>query len=207
MKATRKIVVIDYGIGNTHSVHNALDLLGYKVKVSDQRTVIQASDIIILPGVGAFEEAVRNLHERHLMEILSEEVLVNKKPLLGICLGMQLLATWSEENGRHNGLNFIPGEVRKLQLPGDYAVPHVGWNDIRCMDQKDLFARVDNNSHFYFDHSYHFVCEPEHVAATCDYGITLTAAVKRDNVFGVQFHPEKSQTNGLKLFRGLISSF
>lgn len=201
-----KITIIDYGIGNTHSVSNALTFLGYKVKVSDKPAVIKDADLLVLPGVGAFEEAIRNLHARHLTESLSEEVLIKKKPLLGICLGMQLLATWSEENGKHTGLNFIPGQVKKLELPESYSVPHVGWNDIQFRDHHQLFSRIENNCHFYFDHSYHFECDSAWIAATCQYGITVTAAVRKDNIFGVQFHPEKSQTSGLKLFRGLISS-
>lgn len=202
-----KIVVIDYNVGNTHSVSNAISFLGYnKLKISNNANVIKDSDVIILPGVGAFDEAIKNLRQRKLDLILNEQVLVKKKPILGICVGMQLMADGSEENGWHEGLGWISGNVRKLQLPKSFAVPHVGWNNVSFLKVDPMFSRNINRCHFYFDHSYWFDCDESNVAANTDYGIKLNAAIQCENIFGVQFHPEKSQTNGLKLFRGFFNS-
>ena len=203
----QKIVLIDYGVGNTQSVSNAISSLGYKkLKISDNAKLIAEADVLILPGVGAFEECAKNLRDRNLENILNEVVLVKKKPILGICVGMQLLATYSEENGLHKGLNWIEGRVKKLTLPAQYAVPHVGWNDVVPGMVDPLFSRNAVNSNFYFDHSYYFDCDEKYVAGYCDYGIKVTAAVQDENIFGVQFHPEKSQTSGLKLFRSFFNS-
>jgi len=202
-----KIVIIDYGVGNTHSVSNAIKFLGYhKVSISNQIGAIEKADALILPGVGAFEEAMRNLMSRDLHHLLNEEVLVKKKPILGICVGMQMLATQSEENGIHQGLNWIEGNVKKLEVPKILSVPHVGWNNLTLKKPEIMFARNTDQSNFYFDHSYWFDCHEKYVAAFCDYGIKVTAAVQHENIFGVQFHPEKSQTNGLKLFRSFFNS-
>jgi len=207
MKKNPLVVIIDYGVGNTYSVANAIRFLGYsKIKVSDQQNDIREADAIILPGVGAFDEAIRNLKSRMLHDILGENVLVMKKPLLGICVGMQLLAEGSEENGWNEGLNWIPGKVRKLELDPSFAVPQVGWNNIVFSSLDPLFTRTPEQPNFYFDHSYHFETTNDYRIAWCDYGIEVTAAVQKDNIFGVQFHPEKSQTNGLKLFRGFLNS-
>ncbi|RYZ23478.1 MAG: imidazole glycerol phosphate synthase subunit HisH [Chitinophagaceae bacterium] len=201
-----RIVLIDYGVGNTRSVVNAITQLDYRVSISDKAEDIKSADALVLPGVGAFDTVMSNLRSRGLQEVLNEEVLVNQKPILGICAGMQMLATSSEENGHHEGLDWIKGRVVKLDLPAQYSVPHVGWNNISVMKKDILFSRLENNSHFYFDHSYHFVPDnPAHIAATCDYGVNVTAAVQDRHIFGVQFHPEKSQVNGLKLFRSIFS--
>jgi len=203
----QKIVIIDYGVGNTYSVSNAIKYLGYKkLKVSDDEKVIREADVLILPGVGAFDEAAKNLKARNLVEVLNEEVQVKEKPILGICVGMQLLATVSEENGTHEGLNWIEGRVKKLSLPSQFAIPHVGWNNISYKSANPLFRKNAEDSNFYFDHSYYFDCDEKYMAAYCDYGIKVTAAVQYKNIFGVQFHPEKSQTNGLKLFRSFFNS-
>lgn len=207
MSHSPTIVIIDYGVGNTYSVINAILRLGYtKVKVSDKEDDIKSANALLLPGVGAFDEAVRNLKRHHLPEVLNETVLIKKKPILGICVGMQLLAEGSEENGWNEGLNWIPGKVKKLELPPSYAVPQVGWNNISFSKRDPLFSRTAESPNFYFDHSYHFETTPEHRLAWCDYGIEVTAAVQKENIFGVQFHPEKSQTNGLKLFRGFFNA-
>ena len=202
-----KIVIIDYGVGNTHSVFNAITSLGYrKVKISDEEKLIGAADALVLPGVGAFDEAMKNLEGRGLKTVLDAEVLKKKKPILGICVGMQMFASYSEENGIHNGLNWIEGNVKRLDLPSQYSVPHVGWNNVRYSNSDPVFNRNGNDCNFYFDHSYYFDCDYKYVAAFCDYGINVTAAVQHENIFGVQFHPEKSQTNGLKLFRSFFNS-
>ena len=201
------IVIVDYGIGNTHSVWAAIHYLGYKkIKISDLAEDIYDSDVLILPGVGAFEACARNLRARNLDRILNQAVLVRKKPILGICVGMQLMATVSEENGTHEGLNWIPGRVVKLELPQDYAIPHVGWNDIQINNQDSIFSRTPEAPNFYFDHSFHYKCQSEHITAYCDYGEKIISAIQKSNIHGVQFHPEKSQTNGLKLFRAFFNS-
>lgn len=203
----QNIVIIDYGVGNTHSVSNAISYLGYKkLRISDSDEHIKKADALILPGVGAYEEAVKNLRDRNLEEILNEEVIVKKKPILGICVGMQMLSEGSEENGWHEGLNWMKGKVKKLNLPEKFAIPHVGWNNITIENKEPMFSRIENNSNFYFDHSYYFDSDDDIMAAWCDYGVKVTAAVQKDNIFGVQFHPEKSQTNGLKFFRGFFNS-
>ncbi len=206
MKSSLNVTIIDYGVGNVHSVANALLFLGYKIKVSRDVKDIEQSDALILPGVGAFEEAIRNLRIFNLELVLNEQVIIKKKPILGICVGMQMLANGSYENGWHKGLGWINGEVKKLELPKPYSIPHVGWNNIIVKKEEPIFNRSGEGANFYFDHSYHFECEEQYQAAICDYGVLVTAAVQKENIFGVQFHPEKSQNSGLKLFRSFLNS-
>lgn len=202
------IVIIDYGVGNTNSVCNAIKYLGYKkLQISDNPTIIEQADVLILPGVGAFGEAIKNLEARNLVSILNEEVINKGKVILGICVGMQLLATESSEKGTHKGLNWVEGKVDKLDLSTEYAVPHVGWNNVNFNPTNPLFSLNHEEANFYFDHSYYFKCDyPENSVAQIKYDIDVTVAVQKDNVFGVQFHPEKSQTSGLKLFRSFFNS-
>jgi imidazole glycerol-phosphate synthase subunit HisH len=186
-------------------VSNAINLLGYKkLKITDSEEDIVCADAILLPGVGAFEACAKALNGRNLQSILNEAVLGRKKPILGICVGMQLMATESEENGLHSGLNWIPGRVVRLELPESYAVPHVGWNELTERGASPLFSNTPPSPHFYFDHSFHYLCDYEYVSAQCDYGKPITAAIQKDHIYGVQFHPEKSQNNGLKLFRAFF---
>jgi len=200
------IVIVDYGVGNTRSVSNSISALGYrKLKISGAEVDILNADALILPGVGSFEACAESLRERHLDAHLNEAVLVRKKPILGICVGMQLMATTSEEGGIHVGLDWIPGRVIKLEPPDTYAVPHVGWNDIGQSREDILFSRISGSPNFYFDHSYHYQCDSAFVTAECDYGMRVTAAINKENIHGVQFHPEKSQNNGLRLLRGFFS--
>ncbi len=208
MNLKQNIVIVDYGVGNTQSVSNALKLLGYtRVKISNEEITIQNADALILPGVGAFEEAINNLKAQNLDKILTELVLIKKKPLLGICVGMQMLASCSYENGVFDGLNWIPGSVIKLETDASLSVPHVGWNDVNFNKVAPLFTLNGNPSNFYFDHSFWFKCDDKtNIAATVDYGIEITAAVQKDNIYGVQFHPEKSHISGLKFFRSFLNS-
>jgi glutamine amidotransferase len=181
---------------------NAISFLGYRrVKISNQFHDIATADILILPGVGAFEACMDNLRANHLDDLLNELVLDKRKPILGICVGMQLMAGTSEENGVHTGLGWIPGHVVKLDLPSPYTVPHVGWNNLDLRQASPLFSCINHSPHFYFDHSYHYECAKEYVVATCDYYLPVTAAIARNHIYGVQFHPEKSDINGLRLFR------
>lgn len=198
------VLVIDYGVGNVTSVTNALERLGYRYVVSADHDAIAKAPRFILPGVGAFAEAMNNLESRGLVEPLRREVLDNKKPLLGICLGMQVLADSSAEGGEHKGLGLIPGKV--LKIAGAVRVPHVGWETLEVGKKDPLFARVPEGGQFYFDHSYHVETAPEFVAATAAYGTGITAAVQKDNIYGVQFHPEKSHLNGLRLIKGFVQN-
>ena len=199
------IVIVDYGVGNIFSVNRALNKIGYnQVKVSRNKLDIKKADYLILPGVGAFNHCINNLKKYNLIDILNEMVLGNSKPILGICVGMQLMASFSEENGLHQGLGWIPGKVVKLKFSSDKAIPHVGWNNISINRSENLFENSQNPLHFYFDHSYQYLCEESYIVATCEYEINITSVINSKNIYGVQFHPEKSQKNGLKLFRSFL---
>jgi len=197
-------MVIDYGVGNIQSVANALKFLGYQHRVSSSSRELASADAYILPGVGAFGEGMKNLRRLDLISPLGEQVIGRKKPILGLCLGMQLLAEDSAELGFHKGLGWIEGHITRLPASPAERVPHVGWNNVSVRNQAPLFSRTDAEPNFYFDHSYQFICPESYVAATCDYGPGFIAAVQKGNIFGVQFHPEKSQNSGLKLLRGLF---
>lgn len=201
-----QVVVIDYGVGNIRSVTNALGALGYRFALSSSHDDIAKAQALILPGVGAFEEAMSNLRRVDVIGVLEREVLEKKKPLLGICLGMQVLAEDSTENGEHQGLGWIPGHIVKITGDAAARVPHVGWNQLTVVKREPLFTGVPADAHFYFDHSYHFKTDRDHVAATVEHGGELTAAVQKSNIAGVQFHPEKSQTSGLRLLRSFMTA-
>ena len=193
------VALIDYGAGNLHSVHNALKAVGANVTVTADANVVRAADRIVLPGVGAFQACADGLRAvPGMIEAMTERVQVGGAPFLGICVGMQLLAARGLEYGEHEGLGWIPGEVRRI-TPHDPAikVPHMGWNDVAVMPHARGHQVVEEGE-AYFLHSYHFVAEdPHHVAALTDHGEGLVAAVARGNVLGVQYHPEKSQAYGL----------
>lgn len=202
------IAIIDYGMGNVRSVYNALDYIGAEALITSEHEEILAAERLILPGVGAFADAMEQLRERNLLAVLDQAVLSQGKPVLGICLGMQLLAEWGNEYGRHQGLGWIPGEVVKLDVEDlGLKVPHVGWNDIRPQGQVPMLEGLSKqHSAFYFVHSYHFVTRSaEDVAALCEYGRPFTAAVWRKNIWGTQFHPEKSQDNGIQLLENFVN--
>ncbi len=203
-----RIVIVDYGVGNTYSVGNAISSIGYrKIKVTNQKHEIEAADALILPGVGAFEACATNLKKQGLANILTTQVIDKGTPILGICVGMQLMADFSDENGHHQGLGWIEGHVRKINIPEKFSVPHVGWNNLLINNNSPIFSRViKEETNFYFDHSYHYECDEKYIVASVDYGMKLTAAIQKQNIFGVQFHPEKSQIAGLKLFKGFLDS-
>ena len=200
-----KVAIVDYGIGNIHSVYNAVTFLGYKAMITNKKTELENSDVLILPGVGAFGKAMDVIEKNGMRELLDEQVIQQKKPILGICLGMQLFATSSDEGGNYAGLNWIEGTVKKLISSGNFTVPSVGWSATQVLHEAPLFSRLSESPLFYFDHSYHFTCDEEYISATCDYGTPVVAAVQKENIFGVQFHPEKSQNTGLKLLRGFFN--
>ena len=200
----KRIAIIDYEVGNTHSVKNALDLLGYRTIISRREADLASADALILPGVGSFGEAMRNLTRLGLIGLLDHLVNQRKKAILGICLGMQILTNRSEEDPGYDGLGWIDGEVKRI-VTQNLRVPQVGWNQLNVYDRKPLFEKHQPESHYYFDHSYHFSCDAEYVSATCCYGSEIVAAVQKENIFGVQFHPEKSHRSGLKLFRSFFN--
>ena len=199
-----KILIIDYGVGNNQSVANALKFLGYNFLISNKKQDLLESEIYILPGVGAFGEAMKNLNSLGITDLLKDQVLNKKKYILGICLGYQVLADYSEENGYCKGLGFVKGGVIKLKEREGIRIPHVGWNNLKIIKKDPLFATVEYNSNFYFDHSYHLVCDDSFVSAKCSYGEDIVAAVQKDNIFGTQFHPEKSQKNGLLILENFM---
>lgn len=199
------IKIIDYGMGNIQSVKNAFELLNNKVEIINDPSSIRNADGIILPGVGAFGNAIKNLKELKLIGPLKEAVIDQKVPLLGICLGMQLLADKSEERGNNEGLSFISGEICKIPHKEGYRLPHVGWNDVTVKKKEPLFKNIIDKGSFYFVHSYRFECDNEFVVATTNYGQNINAVVQKGNVFGVQFHPERSQRKGLHLINNFVS--
>ncbi len=199
-----KIIVIDYGMGNISSVINAISRLGYQSKISNDANEILSSDAIILPGVGAFKEAMQNLKKLNLVEPLTEFANLKKKPLLGICLGMQLLANTSEERGDTEGLSLIPGNVIKIPTPNNIRLPHIGWNNIILNKYCPLYKDISNEDSFYFVHSYFYQCSNEYVSAYVNYGTDIVASIQKGNIFGVQFHPEKSQTKGIRLLKNFL---
>ena len=203
-----RVAVVDYGMGNLHSVRNALSMVGADVVVTSDPAELRRADRIVLPGVGAFGECVKNLRASGVLETLEEEVLKKGKPMLGICVGMQVLASTGEELGEHDGLGWIPGRVRRFTVDetAGLCVPHVGWNEVQPSAARHaVFVKMRKDASFYFVHSYFFEpAAPEHTAATCDYGGAFTCAVARDNILALQFHPEKSQQNGLALLEGFL---
>jgi glutamine amidotransferase len=203
MRALR-IDIIDYGMGNLQSVQNALERFGCEVEISSDPATIDNADALILPGVGAFGEAMTNLRQKHFVDPIKRAVLNDRKPMLGICLGMQLLAEDSDERGMNDGLGLIPGHVRRIQPPDGFRLPHIGWNALRVVQPEPLFHDFQDGDAFYFVHSYAFDADPQYVAATTDYGLDVVAAVQRDRIFGVQFHPERSQRKGLRLLRNFL---
>ena len=201
------IAVIDYGAGNLRSVVNAFDAIGEKTTLTNDPLKLEKASAVILPGVGAFGNCISSLRKLHLIETINELVVEKKRPFLGICLGFQFIADQSLENGDHQGLGWIGGQVTAITPDSDtFRVPHMGWNDVEFDKTCPLFKGFFENPVFYFVHSYHFaVSDHESVKATCWHGQTIVASVQKDNIFGVQFHPEKSQENGLKLLKNFIN--
>lgn len=202
------IAIINYGAGNLRSVFNAFEAIGQKPYITSKPGELTKADAIILPGVGAFGDGMASLRKQNYIETLKEEILVKKKPYLGICLGMQFLADVSMEMGEHSGLGIINGVVRMIS-PSDskFRIPHIGWNNIAIRKRTPLFVGLENEPVFYFVNSYHFEPEDEEVdkiSSTCWHGNFITASIQKDNIFGVQFHPEKSQQTGLKLLENFI---
>jgi imidazole glycerol-phosphate synthase subunit HisH len=193
------IVVVDYGMGNLRSVQKGFEKVGSPAIISRNPKEIKRADRLVLPGVGAFPECMRNLSRLDLVPPILE-FLQSGRPFLGICLGLQLLFDESEEFGIHEGFKVVPGRVKAFDRNMGLKIPHMGWNQVYYRKEIPLFRGIENGSFFYFVHSYYV--EPENeadIAAETDYGIKFTCAIARGNTFAVQFHPEKSQENGLKI--------
>jgi glutamine amidotransferase len=199
-----RVGIIDYGMGNIQSVKNAFARLSVHVEIVQTPNELANCNALVLPGVGAFGKAMKNLEGSGMLQPIKKIVVEDKVPLLGICLGMQLLADHSEERGNYPGLSLIPGVVKKIPVSGELRLPHIGWNSVDIALSEPLFHGGTNGDTFYFVHSYYFECAPEYCSATTDYGHAVTASVQKGHVFGVQFHPEKSQTNGMRLLKGFI---
>ena len=193
--------IVDYGVGNLFSLQCSLAAIGVDAVVTADPETLRAADRIILPGVGAFGDAARKLRESGL-DLLLKALAAAGKPLLGICLGMQLLFDKSYEFGEYEGLGLIPGVVRPIAdvIPADYKIPHIGWNALRFTAPSPLFAGISQGDCVYFVHSFYADCG-ESVIATAEYGAPLTAAVAKGNVYGCQFHPEKSGSVGLAILK------
>ncbi len=201
------IAFVYYGVGNLFSLKSSLAAIGAEVTVTADKTVLAQADGIILPGVGAFGDAAKKLHDTGLDAVI-KELAAAGKPLLGICLGMQLLFEKSYEYGEHEGLGLIRGAVKPITdvLPGaDYKIPHIGWNPLIFKKNSPLFSGIQNGDCVYFVHSYYATDCEEAVLATAEYGVELTAAVANGNVYGCQFHPEKSGTVGLAILQAFVN--
>jgi glutamine amidotransferase len=196
------VVIIDYGMGNLRSVQKAFERIKVPVKVSSNIADILSADKLVLPGVGNFAKGVSNLNERKIYEVLNEVVLNKKKPILGICLGMQLMTEFSEE-GNSNGFGWIAAKTQKFNFHSDgLKIPHMGWNNIFIKKNDLLYEGVGQDTFFYFVHSYFITCKDESdIITETNYGINFVSSFRKDNVYGCQFHPEKSHDAGLMLLR------
>ena len=201
------IVVIDYGMGNLGSILNMLKKIGAPAQVSSNADDIAGASKLILPGVGAFDAGMKRLAELNLIDLLNDKALNQKTPTLGVCLGMQLLTRKSQE-GVLPGLGWIAGETVRFHFDSQHAhlkIPHMGWNTITLEKPGALFAGLDSTARFYFVHSYHIVCErADDVVTTTEYGYAFVSALERDNIFGAQFHPEKSHKFGMRVLKNFV---
>ena len=196
------IAIVDYGVGNLFSLEQSFKAIGQEVTVTADPQVLRQADKLLLPGVGAFGDAARKLRDTGLDKVVVEQARAGK-PLMGICLGMQLLFDEGHEYGCHKGLGLIPGKVVPIAdvIPGELKIPHMGWNGLKFYKNSRLFSHIREGDCVYFVHSFYAADCADAVIATAEYGAALTAAVQKDNVFGCQFHPEKSGTVGLNILR------
>jgi glutamine amidotransferase len=195
------IAIVDYQMGNLRSVQKAFERVGHAAAITADPRVLEQADHVVLPGVGAFADAIAEIRRRELIEPIRAAI-ESSKPFLGICLGLQMLFDVSYEDGEHEGLGVIPGEVRRFDVPAEYKVPHMGWNQVSQRRPAPIFKEIDDNAHFYFVHSYYVVPKDESViAGEASYPEPFCAAIWRENLFATQFHPEKSQAAGLQLLK------
>ncbi|MGL4800396.1 MAG: imidazole glycerol phosphate synthase subunit HisH [Cellulosilyticaceae bacterium] len=193
-----RIAIIDYGMGNLRNVEKAFRKLGYEAVITEEPEVIRTADKVVLPGVGAFCQAIETLRKTGLDQVI-REVVEKGTPLLGICLGMQLLFEESYENGHHTGLGLIEGKVVRFDVP--LKIPHMGWNTLTLQKRPPLFEAVEEEPYVYFVHSYHVETDPQWVSATTEYGKEVVVAVQKGHVYGMQYHPEKSSEAGLLMLK------
>ncbi len=203
------LAIVDYGMGNLKSVANAVEALSGEGTLTRDPSVIAKADGIILPGVGAFGEGMKNLHAFGLVDVLHREVMEKKKPYLGICLGLQFLAHTGFEDGESKGLGWVEGVVKLIEPKGSqYKVPHMGWNNVEILKRSEIFEGLHDDPVFYFVHSYALELNPGEEAiltSVADHGCRITASIQKGNIFATQFHPEKSQSAGLKVLQNFIS--
>ena len=203
----KKVAIVDYDMGNIDSVLRAFEECGAQAYLASTNDDFADASYIVLPGVGSFKDGMDNIRTRGLDKVLHNQVIEQKVPFLGICLGMQLLADQGWEGGQTKGLGWIKGEVKKMDIAGkNLRLPHVGWNEVIIKKPDTIFRDFPTQKDFYFVHSYHFHCtQKENVLARTQYAGEFVSAVGRDNIFGVQFHPEKSQKAGFKLIQNFLS--
>ena len=195
------IAIIDYGMGNLRSVQKGFERVGHAATITNDPHVVAKADHVVLPGVGAFADAIAELRRRDLVEPVREAI-SSGKPFLGICLGLQMLFDRGYEDGCHEGLGVLAGEVVRFQVPPEYKVPHMGWNELSIVRRPPMLAGIEEGTHFYFVHSYYVApADPSVIAAQASYPEPFTAMVWRDNLVATQFHPEKSQAHGLRLLK------
>jgi len=201
-----KAAIVDYGLGNLRSVAGAVERVGWTPTVTNDINALEEADKLILPGVGAFGDGMANLRDLGLVEPLTRLVTEEGRPVLGICLGFQLMASESCEFGHHQGLDWLAASVVRIETDGNgLRVPHVGWNDLRQVKDSILLDGIPEDALFYYVHSYHVECgNSAIVTGVCDHGIRFAAAVQQENVFGTQFHPEKSQLQGLQVLQNFL---
>ena len=199
------IAIVDYGLGNIRSLSGAIERLGFETAVSDSAEILSKSEKLVLPGVGAFGDGMKNLRARGLVETLERLVCKEGKPILGICLGAQLFSQVSHEFGTHEGLGWLDAEVRKIESPGA-RLPHVGWNELQQDLPSPLFEGIPQCALFYYVHSYCVDClDTELVLGTCEYGERFAAVIQKENIVAAQFHPEKSQQYGLCFLNNFLN--
>ena len=198
------IAIVDYGVGNLFSLNCSLAAIGAEVTVTSDPAVLRKADHILLPGVGAFGDAMAKLKEYNLIEVI-HEVVERKIPFLGICLGLQLMFESSEESKGVEGLGLLKGHILRIPEKEGLKIPHMGWNNISVREDSRLFQNLPENPYVYFVHSYYLKAEdPAIVAATTDYSVTIHAAVEKENLFACQFHPEKSSDVGLQILKNFV---
>jgi len=202
------IAIVDYNMGNLRSVEKSFSQHNCQVVITNDHKIISKADKVVLPGVGSFKDGMRELQKLQLTDILNESIIRDKKPFLGICLGMQLIAKKSLENGETEGLGWVDADVVKFDFSdseNNLKVPHVGWNSVAYKNNCSLFNEIPNDSDFYFVHSYHYKIYEDISTGETRYGEMFTSSIQKNNIYGFQFHPEKSQSAGLKIINNFIN--